>query len=69
MGETTIAVGDRVRVRELRPGTWASSLSGQEGTVERYEHPDMLVRIDGWPEGGEQSWLTVDEIDRVESRG
>lgn len=59
-----IAVGDRVRVRQLPPGTWASSLAGQEGTVERVEGRDMLVRIDGWPEGGEQSWLTVDEVDR-----
>lgn len=59
-----IAVGDRVRVRQLEPGTWASSLSGQEGTVEEVDQRDMLVRIDGRPEGGELSWLTVDEVDR-----
>jgi hypothetical protein len=55
--------GDRIRVRDLPPGTWAASMAGQEGEVELVEGIDMLVRMDGEPVGGVLAWLQDGEVD------
>lgn len=65
--QSAVHVGDRIRVRVLPPGTWASSMAGQEGEVERSD-PDghLLVRMDGEPRGGVLAWLETREIEVVE---